>query len=89
MKHKEALLKSAEIAKINLTGKEAAALVKEIDDILAVFSKIDIYTDETAEIRTIKKRALRKDQVQKSTIDPFSNTKYITERKFKGPKLVE
>ncbi len=82
--------KAADIAKIDLDAKEAEELVNELSAVLDSFSKIDSYGDNEAKPKTIaQERPLRKDKTIKSAIDPFSNTKLVEERKFKGPRLVD
>lgn len=89
MSDKDALLKAAEIAKIKLSEQAASQLIREIDEVLGVFSKIDEFqvsvTEETLNIS----RPLRKDKEKKCKIDPFSNTNLIEKRKFIGPRLVD
>ena len=88
-KNEEALLKAVAIAKIKLSSHEKERLVSEIDEVLKVFSKIDKLKFSVPLPVTIKERKLRRDKVEKSSIDPFSNSKLVRDRKFIGPKLVD
>lgn len=87
--NKEALLKAAANAKINLTEHEASKLVGEIDEVLKVFSKIDEFKDYSEPRAPSPERKMRDDKVEKSALDPFSNSKLVRDRKFLGPKLVD
>ncbi len=87
--HKSAIRKAAKIARITLTNEEETRLVGEIDDVLQVFSKIDEFSEHVAEPVVAKERQLREDTSEKCSIDPFSNTKLVENRKFKAPKLVD
>ncbi|HLC69127.1 MAG TPA: hypothetical protein VJH24_04775 [Candidatus Bilamarchaeaceae archaeon] len=89
MDNRDALKKAAAIAKIHLTASEEKRLVGEIDDVLTVFSKIDAFNEPVQESPLPISRPLRKDTVQASDIDPFSNTKLVKNRKFIGPRLVD
>ena len=83
------LMKAAEIAKIKLSAQETEKLVKEIDEVLKVFSKIDEFKDYVEEPRLTSERKMRSDAAKKSGIDPFSNSKLKKDGKFVGPRLVD
>lgn len=87
--NKTALLKAAAIAKINLTQQESNKLVAEIDEILRVFSKIDEFKETVEGEKPAVSQSMRKDKIEKSNDNPFSNSKLVKNRKFIGPRLVE
>lgn len=89
MDNRESLKKAAEIARIKLSKDESDRLVSEIDEVLKVFSKIDEFKGYAEEPKRMTERKMRKDKIEKSGIDPFSNSKLVKERKFIGPRLVE
>lgn len=87
--HADALQKAAAMAKIHLTTDEASRLIGEIAEVLAVFSKIDGFKEYVEEPKTAGERKRREDQTEKCTIDPFSNSTLVKNKKFIGPRLVE
>ena len=87
--NRESLRKAAEIARIRLTPQESERLVGEIDEVLRVFSKIDGFKEYVEEPKLSSERKMRKDNVEKSDSDPFSNSKFVKNRKFIGPRLVD
>jgi Asp-tRNA(Asn)/Glu-tRNA(Gln) amidotransferase C subunit len=86
--YRQDLLKAASIAKIRLSDEETAKLVPEIEEALKVFEKIDAFKDAVDEER-IGSRHLREDKAVKSAVDTLSNSKFIRDRKFIAPKLVD
>lgn len=87
--NKQALLKAAKIARINLTETEQHKLVSEIDEVLQVFSRIDKFTGYVGEEKSITEREVREDRVEIRSEDPFSNSKLVEKKKFVAPRLVD
>ena len=85
----DSLLKAAKNARLNLTPKEEQKLVADLEEILDAFSKIDQFRDYSEEPKPEAQRKMREDKIEKSSIDPFSNSKLVRDRKFIGPKLVD
>ncbi len=89
MSNTESLKKAAKIARIQLSQQEEERLVSEIDEVLKVFCKIDEFNVYPKEPKLAIERKFRKDKIEKCNIDPFSNSKFLKNRKFIGPKLVD
>jgi len=86
--YREDLLKAAGIARIKLSESEVAGLVPEVEEALKVFEKIDSFGDEVPEPAP-EARQMRADTVRKSHVDTFSNSKFVRNKKFIAPKLVD
>lgn len=81
----------SKIARLELTEEEKEKFVKQLEDILKAFKKID-------EVDTTKvkpsfhpieiKNVMREDEVKTWEWDPLANTKHKEERYFKGPRIL-
>lgn len=90
--HKEALLKAAVNAKIRLTQEEIQILVPQLEEILTAFNKMDEIdvTNLKPTVTVIRQnRELREDIAEQKHFDSFGNSKFVKNKKFIGPKLVE
>ncbi|MEK6981507.1 MAG: Asp-tRNA(Asn)/Glu-tRNA(Gln) amidotransferase subunit GatC [Candidatus Micrarchaeota archaeon] len=90
--HKEALLKAAANAKIRLTTEEVRILVPQLEEILTAFNKMDEIdvTNVEPTVNVIRQsRELRDDIWEQKHFDSFSNAKFVKNKKFIGPKLVD
>lgn len=83
------LFKAAENARIHLQAEEADLLVGEIEEILRIFDKIDAFREPVKSVPPRSGWILRSDKVYPSPIDPFGNSRFILNRKFIGPRLVD
>jgi aspartyl-tRNA(Asn)/glutamyl-tRNA(Gln) amidotransferase subunit C len=81
----------SKIARLELTEEEKEKFLKQLEDILEAFKKID-------EVDTTKvkpsfhpieiKNVMREDEVKVWKWDPLANTKHKEKNYFKGPRIV-
>lgn len=81
----------SKIARLELTEEEKKKFVKQLEDILKAFKKID-------EVNTAKikpsfhpieiKNVMREDEVKVWKWEPLANTKHKEKKYFKGPRIV-
>ena len=79
------------VAKLELTKEEQEKYMKQLEEVLKVFKKIDEVdvSDTPPAFHPIKiKNSWREDVPAKQEWDPLSNTRHKEDRYFKGPKIV-
>lgn len=88
--NKKTLNRVAKIARLSLNEKEKEAFLKELNEVLEAFKKIEkIETKKTKPaFHPIElKNRMRKDKVREWDWNPLKNTEHREKDYFKGPKI--
>jgi aspartyl-tRNA(Asn)/glutamyl-tRNA(Gln) amidotransferase subunit C len=81
----------SKIARLELTEEEKEKFVKQLEDILKAFKKIDEVDTEKVKpsFHPIEiKNVMREDEVKTWKWEPLANTKHKEKKYFKGPRIV-
>lgn len=82
--------KIGELASLELTPREKQELVREFQDILEYFKKIDqVELPELGDRSTDQAGALREDIVVESGVSPDSFSDHLEDGHFKVPRVIE
>ncbi len=88
---KELLEHVSKIARLELSDEEKEKFIKQLEDILKTFKKIDEV--DTSKVKPSfhaleLKNVMREDEVKTWKWNPLANTKHKEKKYFKGPRIV-